>query len=340
MIINAFALLSLFMGILTVCLITAAAFSAVYFYRRLKRSDGPDERGRAENGIHLSLLLIFTAFILRLISWPLFYFLLYSFVPLVPGAMCIYGVTRVMPVFVEFMQVLKPAAFFLVGGWLIFHQLDLSLKTHPLLKKSIRFLIIVSAIAWIDGAAEILFSLTFSPPGVAVSCCTAVADIALPASSLFPVPFFGVQYHGALMVAYHGFNIGLIVLTGFMFWRRQKKREWTPTGFMLFLTAVLAFSNGVITYGAFKERIGPRLMGLPDHHCLYCLLQYRPVSIVILGLLILGSYLAMWPFFLNKVAASNTTEERLSVFTQNLFKSAFVCLLASWLLTALTGGVK
>jgi hypothetical protein len=305
----------------------AAALSALYFHRQLRECEGIDERASAQNRCHLSLLLLFTAFIIRLVTWPLLYILLQSLIPMVPGAMCIYGVTRVMPALISFLQVIKPLAFFFIGGWLLFYGLDVSLKNRPLINKSIRLLIIVSIVAAADGIAEVLFVLLFSPPGVAVSCCTVVADLIIPARPLIPVPLLSAHYYNALMAGYHVFNLGFAGFIGLLIYRKSTRRVW------LMLAAIAALLNGLITYGAFKEYLGPRLMHLPDHHCLYCMLQYRPISIGILSLFVLGSFLAIWPQWLSRAAGSNEATGGLTSMNLSLFKGTVICLLASWLIT-------
>lgn len=334
MLLNPFALISLFVGAISLFLMAAAVFSALFFYRRLRGSEGADEKAQAENGIYLALLFLFTALLLRLVAWPLFYILLQSLIPLVPGAMCIFGVTQVKPIFVAFLQLLKPLAFFLIGGWLIFYGMDLSLRSRLLMGKSVRFLMAVTAIAVTDAAAELLFILDFEPPGVAVSCCTVVADLAVPPAPILPAPLLGVQYHHILLAFYHGFNLGLIALLGFLLWRKRTQKEGINRRGWLTLIAIAALMNGAITYGAFKEYLGPLLMDLPDHHCLYCLLQYRPVSIAILGLFILGLFFAMWPALLNRMAAVSDAKRRAGFLNRHLFKWAIGCLFASWLMTA------
>ena len=329
MILNAFALTSLFVGIISLVLILTAAVAAAGSRRELRISKGSDARARAEDRIHLCLLLLFTAFLLRLMSWPLFYMLLHSLIPLVPGAMCIFGVTRVMPGFVAFLQVLKPLAFFLIGGWLIFYRLDLDLKRRFLIGKGVKFLLVASAVALVDTVAELLFVFLFTPPGVAVSCCTAVGDLAIPPAPLLPIPLFGARYEHMLLVLYHCFNLGIIAVIGFLLWKK-------PAGRLPFNLVVLStFMNGAISYGAFKECLGPHLMRLPDHHCLYCLLQYRPISVLILGFFILGSFFAVWPFLLRRAVGSDDVGDRLILLNLNLLKYALVFLLASWFLTLL-----
>jgi hypothetical protein len=292
----------------------------------MRRIENLDEKSRAQDRLHLCYLFLSTAFLIRLASWPLFYLLLHSLIPVVPGAMCIYGVTRVMPAFVTLLQILKPLAFFLIGGWLILYRLDLSLKTRSLVKEGARFLIVVSVVAVLDSLAELVFVFGFSPPGVAVSCCTAVADIVVPSAPLRPLAFFDARHLQILLACFFGFGLGSIALTGLLLIR---KSITNISRSLLFLLALLATMNVASTYGAYREYWGPRLMNLPDHHCLYCLLQYRPTSIFILGVFILGSFSAIWPLLLNFIAASDEAAERLSQFTRKLLKWSFVCLAAS-----------
>jgi hypothetical protein len=330
MILNAFALTLLFVDAISLLLIIGAGASALYLYRQAKRSESIDERWRAKDRLHLPFLLLSTAFFIRLAAWPLFYILLHSLIPLVPGAMCIFGVTRVMPKFVAFLQVMKPVTFYLAGGWLILYLLDLSFKTRPLMHKAVRFLTVVSVLAMVDGIAEIFFILTFVPPGVAVSCCTAVADIAMPRSPLRPDVLFGAQYHHVLMAGYHLFNLGLIVFLGLLLRRifRGPISRSLPA-----LAAAIASVNAAIAYGAFRERIGPRLLDLPDHHCLYCLFQYRPVSIILLGFFLMGSFFAIWPLLLSILGKPGIEEELSSNLVRKLIKYAIACLAASWIAT-------
>ena len=46
-----------------------------------------------------------------------------SFVPEIPGAMCIYGVTRVMPAATALIQAATPAVIFILGAWLLLERM-------------------------------------------------------------------------------------------------------------------------------------------------------------------------------------------------------------------------
>jgi len=330
MILNPFALTALFVGAISLLLIAASVVSAFYFSRRMKQSDSVDERAAAKDGIHLSFLLIATAFILRLASWPLFYIVLQSYVPLIPGAMCIFGVTQVRPGFTLFLEIVKPAAFFLIGGWLILYRLDLALKTRPLVQNVLRFLTVVSLVAAVDAAAELAFLLSFSPPGVAVSCCTAVTDMAFAAAKLNPDALYGGARVSVIVATYYGSSIGLLLLLGFLLVRRSSSLVSLPP---LALTAGMAGFGIFIAYAAYREYLGPQMMGLPDHHCLYCLFQYQPLSLIIVGLFLPGSFLAMWPLLLRCLAPSGRTAERLAALNRSLYRSAWICLAIALLMT-------
>jgi len=209
-----------------------------------------------------------------------------------------------------------------------FYGLDLSLKTHSLAKKGIGFLAIASAVAAIDCAAEILFVFLFTPPGVAVSCCTAVSDLVMPTVPLLPKALLRVQQRPILIGSYHGINIALVGLLGIMIWRKYTKR------LLLSLLVFMVLINGLVSYGAFKEYLGPRIMHLPDHHCLYCLLQYRPISIAIIGLLILGFFLAMWARLLCRLVPEEA-RGNLRLLIPGLLKSSAGCILVSWLMATI-----
>ena len=53
------------------------------------------------------------------LNWAIFYAMLASFVPEVPGAMCIYGVTRIMPGTTFFIQFAGPIVIFVLGTFLL-----------------------------------------------------------------------------------------------------------------------------------------------------------------------------------------------------------------------------
>ena len=259
--------------------------------------------------------------------------MLQSFIPLVPGAMCIFGTTQVMPSLTGFIEIMKPITFFFIGGWLIFHRFDLSLKAHHLMTKSLIALFFVTTVAGLEAITELFFILTFSPPGLPVSCCTAIADIEMPSIPLIPLPILAGQYHRLLVIAYHVLNVSLIGLIGYALARGWWKGEADRRRRLLVVFTMAALINAGVGYLALKEAIGPRLMNLPDHNCLYCLLQYRPAFIIALCLFIVGTFSPIWALSLDLLATPGDARSKSSLYVRMLLFFAFYCLLGSWILT-------
>jgi len=224
---------------------------------------------------HLAYLLLLTAFGLRLLSWPLFYVSLGSAVPYVEGAMCIFGVTRLQPLWANLLQLLRPLSIFALGGWLTLRlartRQERRAPGPALPAGSGETGLLISAILLLvaDGLLE-LFLYFGLRPGLAVHCCGSVYDLPDRFSSRIPGQLLGPQHAELLQPALMA--LGLLVALGCLwlgFAARRGRRVsrlaraalWLLLPALLLLAAVSAM-----------EVIAPRLLGLPFHHCLYCLL--------------------------------------------------------------------
>ena len=119
MIVNKYSILMLFMAGLGLALAGVLAATALWAAWRIRGSRGEQEASGAERSMHLATLVAVVCLAILVIGWPLFYAMLDSFVPEIPGAMCIYGVTRVMPVATALIQAATPAVIFILGAWLL-----------------------------------------------------------------------------------------------------------------------------------------------------------------------------------------------------------------------------
>jgi hypothetical protein len=73
-------------------------------------------------------------------------------------------------------------------------------------------------------------------------------------------------------------------------------------------------------------------MGLPFHHCLYCLWQYVPDTIVMYLLFILGTSSVGWAFVLDLLGRTGETAGALAALMRSLYGFAFFCLAASFVM--------
>ena len=121
-------------------------------------------RTESENRFYLQSLLALWLLGLSLISWPLLYLLLQSYVPQWPGVMCIYGVTQIgagsvgasrfLPGLIAAMQCLKPAAVFLSGVWFVLYRIQRQTRTGPLFGRVLLAQLALGAVALTDAVVE------------------------------------------------------------------------------------------------------------------------------------------------------------------------------------------
>lgn len=330
MILNVFTLTVIFTSLLTLVLLVVGAGSTLLLRSREREQDGRERETSLENRLYLAFLLIAAALLCRGFSWPLFYLMLQSFIPDVPGAMCIFGTTQVMPELIRSLEVLKPILFFLIGAWFILYGIDRSTKAYSLTNRKFLFFWVLCSLAGLDAIGDMALAITYAPPGIPVTCCTVIGDIQFPVARIKTPAILGTRGGELATVLYHAihlFTVGAVAALLVM-------KRWEASGKghkgALCLSLILAISVMVITCIAMIDRIGPTLMKLPHHHCPYCLLQYVPVSIAFLGLELIGTCSLGWAFIAGTLGRTEETRSVSSEWVRRMWKSACFCLLTSW----------
>jgi hypothetical protein len=322
MILNALSITMIFLGVLSVLLTIWGGTSSLILYRKWKRPSRPEEKTSLEDRSYLVLLIMVIVLLIRLINWPLFYVTLQSFISDIEGAMCIFGVTRVKAGLTRFLEFLKPITFFLIGGWFILHILDRATKTSPLMRRKLFLLSIISLLVLIDSLGDIFLILGIAPESL-VSCCTTITDILNRPTRTTPEAFFGPEYAHPLQVL---FFITHLALMGFIGVTLKSKIFRRP---ILCLLSLFAILNAFIFLLSQIEVFAPRMMHLPFHHCLYCLWQYVPDSIVLYLLFILGTFSVGWGFTTALLGRQGEAADLLPGYLRKIYSFAFFFLLAS-----------
>ena len=289
-----------------------------------------EDKSKFEQKGYLVFLLACVTLSIRMIVWPWFYFMLQSFVSEIPGAMCMFGVTQILPSTVTFLQIIKPISFFIMGGWLLCYYVDKSTPTAPLARKNLFFLLIVCGVLLADGIADMYYVIRMKPL-MSVSCCATFFDVPLRPSAMIPQAIFGRNFQKILFILYYLSNIILIVL---LFTSISKKwMSLTPKYRMIILYSqgILGIINIPVVIYTFIENIAPRLMQLPYHHCIYCFMGNGmvPDAPIMLGLFVIGTFAIGWMGILRLLCRDTEAQsvtEKLIIKVNNL--SAF-CLLAS-----------
>lgn len=325
MILNALSITMIFIGVLSALLAIWGGISSLILYRKWKRSSRPEEKTSLEDRSYLVFLIMVIVLLIRLINWPLFYGTLQSFIHDIEGAMCIFGVTQVKVSLTRFLEFLKPITFFLIGGWLILHILDRATKTSPLIKRELLLLSVISLFVLIDSMGDILLMIGIAPESL-VSCCTTVTDILNRPTRTTPEAFFGPEYAQSLQVLFFITHLALMGFIGVSLKFRIFRRL---TLGLLFLFAIL---NAFVFLLSQVEVFAPRMMHLPFHHCLYCLWQYVPDSIVMYLLFILGTFSVGWGFTTDLFGKIGEASDLLPNYLRKIYWFAFFFLSASLIL--------
>ncbi|MFH0789668.1 MAG: hypothetical protein V2B13_18915 [Pseudomonadota bacterium] len=332
MILNVFSIVEIFIGLLSFGLM---AWAGIYSFRlvlRYRKSVRPEDQTLIEDRSYLLLSATFVILIVRLINWPLFYLTLQSFIPQVNGAMCIFGVTQVEGHLTNFLEFTKPLEFFLIGGWLILHHLDRATQTGPLLERKLILLVFLSLLVMAESLGDVILFFTLSP-SVLVSCCTTVTDILNRPTSTIPQSLLGPGYRSLLETLYFALTILLIGIYAFFAWVKKWDQGHKGEKTLLTIVALLSLANAVVFLLVQIESFAPRFMGLPFHHCLYCLWQYVPDSIILYLLFILGTMAPGWAWLLEMVGRKGEAMGLLTRYFRSLFAFAALTLSASLIMT-------
>jgi hypothetical protein len=330
MIINVFSITELFIALLSVILMAWAATFAAILAWRWGRSSAGSERTHIEEQSHLVLLVAVVLLAVRLLNWPFFYATLQSFVPEIDGAMCIFGVTQIKPAATSVGELVKPFSFFLMGGFLLLHMLDHRSLTSPLMGRKLIMLAGTAVVVVFDSLFDAFLVLSIVP-GQLVSCCTTVTDILGRPSGTIPKATFGQNYQAILEYGYYVSNIVLLAILGTC-WASIKRGTLVRPRVGVGLICGVAAINAAIFLVTQIEVHAPRIMGLPFHHCLYCLWQYVPDTIVMYVLFILGTFATGWALLLDLVARTSETREMLGDYLRRLIGFSLLCLAASLLM--------
>lgn len=291
-----YTLILLFIAVLTAVLAAPIGVLSLKIYRQTGKSLSEEERDGIADRSQLLLLFAGIVLCIKLPAWPLFYLALHSLIPSVQGAMCIFGVAETKPLLSGVIQTLKPLVFFLIGTWLILHGASRDREASALFRGKQIFLFIVSMVIVLDGALDVLYFTTIET-GAEVACCTTAFDMAEGKNATLAASLIGKGYDRAILRAFFFTNGLLVFFLGYLYWsmRRGRRTPAVATG----AGAALAGLNAVVTVAALFEVIAPKAMDLPGHHCIYCMWQYAPLSLVMTGGFIICTCAAGWMHAMN-----------------------------------------
>ncbi|WP_459940231.1 hypothetical protein [Deferrisoma palaeochoriense] len=208
--------------------------------------------------------------ILAVSGGVLYYLGLAARIPFTPGAMCVFGVLRAGPPALRWVEAGFPTVMVLAGAGVATYLLEH--RAGDPSGRTVRGVLTVGALAAFVHAGTGLWAwhhLLTPPPGQAlsVSCCTTVFDVSgtdIPGAAATDLPTAWLW--GSLAG-----SLGGLAVLGRPGGRSSRGFLWGGT----MLTA-----GGLVVAGpaVLLGRWAPKMMGLIDHHCPYCLLQRVPAA--------------------------------------------------------------
>ncbi len=329
MIINAYAVIMLLINGIRLPAAMLVIVLAMLTLARCRVMLSPQDRKGVEDRSYLLTTLVALLLMLNVVSWPVLYLLLQSYVPEFPGVMCIYGVTRVgmgsigpsqyLPSLVTTLQLTKPALLFVGGGWFVIYWINRQTRTAVLLRRVLVGVLLLGVCSLADSVAESAYLLI--PKRVEMpnaGCCTAIThDLA---GSNGAVGWLPSGDNGWLSMAYFcGNGLMIAILAARFTFLRNHSSKFSlailPIGTLVLVPISLLFLT---------EVAAPAILHLPLHHCAYDLIPAAPETVAGMGLFVVAVFSIGWACLAAWMARGAETEEFLpGMVNRALFLALF-----------------
>ncbi len=275
----------LVIGVLSLALALYGGFLSLSITEKLDGDE--EEKHSSEQRYYLLGMIGIIVLFARILAVPLFFWMIQSLVPYIPGAMCSYGVINVGSPYSTIALVLKIILPFVYGLWLVIEVSNRKQPMLPLIGGLARsFVMFLLPLVLLDSAMDLLLVASIRP--VYAPCCSSVYDIDPPFS---PSALFGTQVGMLIVLITIVAAITLIAVQWF-----ESKSRYLPS-ITLILSALVAFLYLITLH----DTLAPLVLGLSNHHCPYCLFQEFPDTAIFTGLFWIGIASAGWRVILDMV---------------------------------------
>ena len=298
MIVNPFSVLELFLCLLRMIFAVAILVTALRLIWRRKHWEEEQVVRRS----YLVYYLVALHVGLSVVSWPVLYATLQSYVKQWPQVMCIYGVTKIgaasvsiskfLPYLVNGLQVTKPILVFLSGCCAILYWVNRSTYSSPLFVRVLIVAVIVSAVSVIDGGIETAYLIIPKKEEYAqMACCSAAPSAEFSTARFLPESAGADTDERNVWVIAHFMvcALGIATLAAAVIFINSRSAQRYLLG-SLFLVAV-----GIPVGIRFLLEAGaPAALGLPYHHCAYDLVQVAPEGALGVAIHLFGWFAIGW----------------------------------------------
>lgn len=314
MLLNGYTVLSVFLCVTRLLIAVAVVAVGLSVRRMLKHSSGIDQQQTIENRGYLLFLSASVLIALNVVSWPVLYLVLQSYVREWPAIMCIYGVTKIgagtigasrfLPALVTTLQWTKPLVVFVSGAGFVLYLINRRTPSGPILNRVLLALLLTGGVTVADSLVEIGYlTIPKSEVRVAGGCCTTTLEAVTQASKFTPGLRVPESQRPYLIAACYALN--LAVMAGLLLNVLQPRRGNGPLTWLLYAGALLSIPVSLLYL---VEIAAPAILGLPFHHCAYDLISVAPESTLAVGLFLLGCFSVGWSWVAGRFGRCDQTQ--------------------------------
>lgn len=310
MILNSYIITYLVCSFFSLLIGLVAAVNGFHVWRRWDITSQAEEQYRLEKLVYLIITVVSLGFLLRLLMIPLWFWTLHSMIISIPGAMCLVGVHNINAPLSYIASGLKLAMLPLYGYWLLLNYLDRKVVTQPFMKQKTALLTPLGILILCETILDVSF--LFSVPPRQVSCCTSLFDV--PGESVPQVITASTWLWVAIFYVLVLFIMGEIVF--FLIAQKRspssKKGRWFGKKSLLISETLIIIFLFVVFVLALHTKISPLFLGLPFHHCIFCLCQEVWDALFSVSMIFAGLALLLIYFWIVSLAGYREVNEILS----------------------------
>jgi hypothetical protein len=325
LILNGFTIVGLFLCLLRLVLGGIVVSVGLSAWRISRTVPDSSTRVLVENQAYSLILCSGVLIGLNVLSWPVLYLLLQSYVDEWPSVMCIQGVSQIgsgtlgasryLPGLLLVLEAGKPLLCFVGGAAFLFYRVNRRTRTSPLLPAVVTLFLLSGVLGVADAAVEGSYLLIpKSEVRLSGGCCTTPLEYVRQEAGYFSTSGAGESWHALLIAAYFSVQLALIGLLLARLARPSNRHERLVTSEV----AVLAVVSIPMSTLFFVEIASPAILGLPFHRCPYDLVSVAPESLVSVPLFLMGCFSVGWGFLLERFAFNQQTSSFLREFVAKL----------------------
>jgi hypothetical protein len=298
MILNFQIIIELILGIITLILGGYGVSVAWTIFRNNKIDDGLESRA-IEKKYYLLSMIALILLISRIANVFYFYFVLTSLIPIIPGAMCQFGVLEASPFYSGYLDlVVKLFLPFLYGAFLLLDGVNKktkSLTLTPKLAKIYTFLMFPALV--VDSGLDWIYFGFLEK--IEVNCCRNVYN---ESTAFEPLQLFGPETAFIIFLATIAF---LTIVTGLQSLKEYKSRYLLGTTVLAIITVPLAFlsiQEWIAPYFIFASKSYYMQPLGAAHHCPFCLLKRWWTMVPFVLAIWLGLATVGWQYILRQTS--------------------------------------